>query len=281
MLEATGITVRYGARAVLAQVDIAVRPGSVVAVIGPNGSGKSTLLSVLTGERPPDAGQALMDGTPLTQMSPRDLAGLRAVLEQTPARDVPYSAAVLATMGIPRELSPKGVQDAVDKALAQVGMQALSHTRVDQMSGGEAHRAHLGRALAQLWAAHGLGGGRYLFLDEPTASLDLKHQVAVLAAVRQAASEGAGVMVVLHDLSLAAAVADHIVLLSDGRVAAAGTPAEVMRPEVLQPVYGLDLHVVDIAGQLTIVPAVSAFEGRPLTSHARQEIEDVRRNEPI
>jgi iron complex transport system ATP-binding protein len=130
---------------------------------------------------------------------------------------------------------------------------------MDRLSGGEQHRAHMARALAQLWAGRHLGGGRWLLLDEPTASLDLAHQAAVLRSARQAAAEGVGVVAVLHDLSLAAAVADRIVLMQTGRIVADGPPGAVLTAGRLSGVYGLSIAVTRTAeGTLAVTPVYEA-----------------------
>ncbi|MEM9781244.1 MAG: heme ABC transporter ATP-binding protein [Pseudomonadota bacterium] len=249
MLEARSISLRLGGRRVLEGVSIALQPGRVTAVVGPNGAGKSTLLGCLTGALRPESGTVRIDGDDPVALGPAALGLRRAVLDQTPAIAAAFTLAELVELGIPRRIAPADTRRIVARAAAAVGLEDYQTRRVDRLSGGERHRAHMARTLAQLWAGQALGdhgqGGRWLLLDEPTASLDLRHQQAVLRAARDAAAEGAGVLVILHDLTLAAAIADRIAVMDRGRLVAEGTVDEVMTPERLSPVYGIDIAVTE------------------------------------
>jgi len=143
--------------------------------------------------------------------------------------------------------------------MASVGLGHLAERPLDSLSGGERHRGHMARALAQHLAGRELGYGRWLLLDEPTASLDLAHQAAVLRAARKAAAEGAGVLAVLHDLTLAAAMADRLALMRAGRIVALGSPPEVLTPDRLAAVYGLPVAVAPLPeGPLAVTPVYSS-----------------------
>ncbi|MEO0992341.1 MAG: ATP-binding cassette domain-containing protein [Pseudomonadota bacterium] len=255
MLEATGITVRRGGRVILNAVDLRLAPGEIVAVIGPNGAGKSTALACLSGAIIPDAGTVRIDGVEPRALSAADLALRRAVVDQTPSAFAAFSVRTLAGLAIPRTVPPKEARAIEMRALSATGLSRLTARPLDRLSGGERQRAHVARALAQLFAGRLLGGGRWLLLDEPTAGLDLAHQDAVARAARAAAAEGAGVLAVLHDLTLAAAVADRIVLLAEGRVVADGTLQEALVPETLEAVYGLPVAVDQLpSGPVAITP---------------------------
>ena len=260
MLEARDVSLRRGGRAVLADVSVSLRPGEVVALCGPNGAGKSSLLSVLAGDLRPERGHVTLDGTPLGRFGADALARRRAVMEQSPTLAAPFPVADLVGLGLGTgAMSPAEAEAIVADAMRKAGIAALAQRPADQLSGGERARAHLARALAQLAAGRLAGHGRYLLLDEPTASLDLAHQIAVMRAARAAASDGAGVLAVLHDLNLAAAFADKAVLLQAGGIVAIGAPETLFVPERLSAVYGAPITVLRSAtGGLRIAPDFDA-----------------------
>ncbi|MEM0943797.1 MAG: ATP-binding cassette domain-containing protein, partial [Pseudomonadota bacterium] len=248
------------------EVSLTVAPGEVLAVIGPNGAGKSTLLACLTGAIAPERGEVRMDATPLSALGPADLACRRAVLEQSPSIAVPLEVRDVIGLGLPLQISPRRRDQIVIEVAGAMGLTGFLDRRGTALSGGEAHRMHMARVLAQLEAGRDLGFGRWLFLDEPTASLDLGHQDAVLRAARDAASAGAGVVVVMHDLSLAAALADRLVLLDRGRIRALGRPSEVLTPALLGETYGIEIAVSEPHPGLT---AITPIFSRPKPGEPR------------
>ncbi|MEM9682267.1 MAG: heme ABC transporter ATP-binding protein [Pseudomonadota bacterium] len=256
MLSATGVTVRRGMRTVLDGVDLAVRPGEVLAVCGPNGSGKSTLLATLAGDLKPDAGTVEIDGIPIRLFSAAALARERAVLEQSPQLAAPFLVEELVGFGA--SCAPATVGDVTPlarDAMRSTDVLSLARARTDRLSGGEAARAHLSRVLAQIFAGRQDDGGKYLLLDEPTASLDLSHQFTAMRCIRRVAAEGGGVLAVLHDLNLAATFADRIVLLRAGAIFADGGPQDVFREDILSDLFGIAFRVVVESGQsLRITP---------------------------
>ncbi len=256
MLELRGVALRRGARSVLRDVDVALQPGEVMAVCGPNGAGKSSLLSLMAGDLKPTVGSVKLDGRALQSLGAAELAQQRAVLEQSPQVAAPFLVEELVGLGA--SCAPIAVEDVsplVRDAMQMAEITHLAQARTDRLSGGEGARAHLARVLAQNAAGRLGGGGKYLLLDEPTASLDLSHQIAAMRCVRAAAAAGCGVMTVLHDLNLAAAFADRIVLISAGTIVADGAPAEVFRESVLSEVFGVAFHVAhEPDGNLRIAP---------------------------
>lgn len=259
MLEAAGVHLALGTTRALDGVTLAVRPGEVLGLIGPNGAGKSTLLACLSGALAPQGGAVRIDGETPARLPPADLARRRAVLEQTPASAAPFPLRDLVGLAIPPEIGPACARSIVAEAMASVALGHLADRPLDRLSGGERHRGHMARALAQHLAGRELGYGRWLLLDEPTASLDLAHQAAVLRAARKAAAEGAGVLAVLHDLTLAAAMADRLALMRAGRIVALGSPAEVLTPARLAAVYGLPVAVAPLPdGPLAVTPIYSS-----------------------
>ena len=260
MLEARDVSLRRGGRLALDGVSLAVRPGAVLALCGPNGAGKSSLLALLAGDLRPDAGAVALDGAGLPGLGAEALARLRAVLEQSPSLSVPFAVRDLVALGLGTvPMSPADAEAIIGRAMRATGVEDFADRPADRLSGGERARAHLARALAQLTAGRLAGGGRYLLLDEPTASLDLAHQVAVMRAARAAAKAGAGVLAVVHDLNLAAAFADHVVLLDRGRVEAEGAPAQIFDAARLSAVYGAPIAVSRTpGGGLRVAPDFDA-----------------------
>jgi iron complex transport system ATP-binding protein len=270
-LRAEGVVVRAGAAELLRGVDLEVAAGEVLAVVGPNGAGKSTLLRALAGDRSLGAGSVTMDGRPLAGWSLAERALRRAVIGADEELAFPWKAAEVVMLGrIPQHGGDPGPLDhaIVARLLADVDALQLADRTHPTLSSGERQRIALARALAQLWpddlppdapwteAARQGGGpgagaaGRaertpaWFLLDEPTANLDLRHQALALRLLRARAALGAGVVVILHDLNLAAAHADRVAILDQGRIVAIGTPAEVLQTELLERVFGLPMLVV-------------------------------------
>lgn len=241
-LRADNVSVQLGGRLVVEGASLAVLPGRVTALIGPNGAGKSSLMAALAGDMPCETGQATLDGTELSRMKPADLARRRAVLAQSTELAFPFSVAEVVRLGLPQGL-PRGEGDAaVARALAAVDMAGAGPRSCAALSGGERQRVHFARVLAQLAAAPD-GRPRYLLLDEPTASLDLAHQLAALEIARDHAKRGGGALAVLHDVNLAAMAADEIVAMKAGRIVARGAPAEVLTDANVRAVYDVEAAV--------------------------------------
>ena len=235
---------------------IAVRRGEVVGAIGPNAAGKSTLARICCGLLAPQRGTVALSGVDLADLGRRERARRVAFLPQDPPHDLSFSAQEVALMGRAPHLglwSLEGPHDleAARAALAEVDALDLAARPVSELSGGERQRVFLARAFAQQAAL--------LVLDEPTAALDLAHQVLLVNALRRRAREGGGALLVLHDLALAGAACDRLVLLDRGRVIAEGPPAQVLRPEVLSPVYGTEVEVIadPTTGQPLVAPRIS------------------------
>jgi iron complex transport system ATP-binding protein len=248
ILTAQGLRVTRGGRVLLNVPHLAVRPGEVLAVLGANGAGKSTLLRCLAGELRPDSGEVTLLGRALPRWPAREMARHRAVMPQASALAFPLRAREVAALG---RIPWGGGEAGVEAALAAAGAAHLAARWYGTLSGGEAQRVQLGRVLAQL---HGTPPERsLLMLDEPTASLDLMHQHRILAAARARAAEGAAVVMVLHDLHLAARHATHVLLLREGAPLASGTVAEMLDAPLLSAAYGVPLRrVPDPAGGATI-----------------------------
>ncbi|MFC9516941.1 heme ABC transporter ATP-binding protein [Nocardiaceae bacterium NPDC056970] len=239
-MRATGITVERGGRTVLDGVDIEVRAGEVLALVGPNGAGKSTLLAALSGDQPVVGGTVELDGRSLTEWTPSEMSRRRAVLPQQHTVGFSFTARDVVRMGrAPWQRTDRGADDerVIDESLTICDVAHLADRPFSVLSGGERARVALARVLAQ--------DTETVLLDEPTAALDLGHQESVMTIARARAADGAAVVVVLHDLGLAAAYADRICVLEDGHAAADGTPAEVFTEELLSRVYGHPVEVFE------------------------------------
>ncbi|WRZ96151.1 heme ABC transporter ATP-binding protein [Streptomyces sp. NBC_01007] len=236
LAEAEGLHVRLGDREVLRGVDVAARAGEVLALVGPNGAGKSTLLSALAADLRAAEGVVRLHGRPATHWTAAELALRRAVLPQSATLSFPFTVEEVVRMGrAPWARTPRDDDAAVEAAMAVTEVADFAPRPFGALSGGERARVALARVLAQRTPL--------LLLDEPTAALDLRHQELVLRVCRERAHAGDAVVVVLHDLGLAAAYAHRVALLCAGRVAAHGRPAEVFTDALLTDVYRQPVEV--------------------------------------
>ena len=240
LLEVANVTFSYGRRAVLRDVSFAIAPGELVALCGPNGAGKSTLLRLLLGLHAPSAGRVTLAGTPVAALSRRAIARHAALLPQDAPADVPLSVREAVALGrLPHlgRLRPETTADveAVARALAATDTTALAERPLAELSGGERHRVHLARALAQ--------EAPLLLLDEPIAGLDVAHQLAAMDLLRATVDGGRAVVVALHDLALAARRCDRMLLLAGGTLCADARPADVLTPETLARVFGVHADI--------------------------------------
>lgn len=245
MLAAHNATVRIGGRNLIEDITLAVEPGEVVAIVGPNGAGKSTLVKALSGDIRLAAGRVEMNGRALGAWRRRDAARLRGILPQASSLSFPFRAHEVVLMGRAPHIA--GVERPRDyeiarsaMALAEVGH--LWDRLYPTLSGGEQQRIQLSRVLAQIWDPPEGGQARVLILDEPTSSLDIAHQHAVLAAGKRLAGDGVAVLAVLHDLNLAIAYADRIAVLDRGRLVAVGSREQVCESDLLSEVFGVRLE---------------------------------------
>ncbi|WP_345752529.1 heme ABC transporter ATP-binding protein [Microbacterium rhizophilus] len=238
-IEARGLRVEIDGRTLLHDVDIDLRRGEVLVLVGPNGAGKSTLLSALIGDMAPAAGTVTLHGAAIARLGARELSRSRAVLLQSNDVSFPFTVAEVAEMGrAPWRGHPLADDDeaVIRASLDDAEVAHLADRRTTTLSGGERARAALARTLAQATAV--------LVLDEPTAALDIRHQERVLRRARAHAAAGGAVLVVLHDLNLAAAYADRIAVLHDGRLRACDDPAVALDAALLTEVYGHPVRVV-------------------------------------
>ena len=237
MLELKKLSAGYPGRDVLRDVDLNFAPGRVTVLLGPNGCGKSTLLRAACGLLPVSGGEVLLDGIPLTDYRPQQIAQKIAYLPQS--RSVPNITAWRMVLhgrfpylSYPRRYRREDYA-AADRALEQVDALEIADRSVAELSGGQRQKVYLAMALAQ--------DTETILMDEPTTYLDIRHQMEVMALARTLAQQGKAVVLVLHDLCLAMEIADEIVVLWDGRLQQAGTPEEVFASGVLNRVMGIAL----------------------------------------
>ncbi|MEZ7002926.1 ABC transporter ATP-binding protein [Streptomyces sp. AD55] len=241
-LRARGVTVGYGGRTVLDGLDAEIPPGVVTTIIGPNGCGKSTLLRTLARLLRPTEGTVVLDGEDIATLRTRDVAKKLGMLPQAPVAPDGLTVADLVARGRhPHQswLRQWSSDDAavVERALALTGVADLADRPVDSLSGGQRQRVWISMTLAQ--------GTDLLLLDEPTTYLDLAHAVDVLDLVDDLHESGCAVVMVLHDLNLAARYSDHLIVMRDGAILAQGHPRDVITADVLYEAFGLRAAVLD------------------------------------
>lgn len=245
------LRVDLGGKTVLQPLSLNLPRGQVTAVIGPNGAGKSSLMRAIAGLLPATSGTVMLDGVPLPQLSSRDRAQRIGYLPQSAGPAWAITVREMVALGrLPHQnnmASPSAADVcAIDQALADADLHALADRRVDTLSGGELARAAFARVLA--------GQSDWILADEPLANLDPAHQRDVLRLLRSAADMGKGVVVVLHELTAAAALANDILLLKHGARVAAGPKDTVLTPPLLSAAFDIAMDVVQSEGRVAILP---------------------------
>jgi iron complex transport system ATP-binding protein len=246
-LEAFSLSLNYSGIPLLGDVSLSVLPGKITTVVGPNGAGKTTLLRCLTNETLPTSGRIILNGQDIVDWKPDDRAKILSILPQHSSLDFPFTVEEVVMLArIPHDSGAKADQEIVNAALKMVDASYLSSRLYTQLSGGEKQRIHLARVLAQIWCQDMQkkdGCDRFLILDEPTSSFDLAHQKLTLEIIKDCAEKGIGVLVVMHDLNLAASCSDQVVLMECGKLVMTGSPKEVFTIEAIEKVFRVRVNI--------------------------------------
>ncbi len=245
MIVTSGVTKIYGETRVVDEVSLTLPKGGVTSIIGPNGAGKSTLLSMVSRLMAMDKGTVTVDGLDVTTTPGDVLARRLSILRQDNHMTARLTVRDLVSFGrYPYSKGRLTVEDKahVERAIGYLDLTALSERFLDELSGGQRQRAFVAMVLCQ--------DTDYVLLDEPLNNLDMKHAMGMMRLMRQAARDfSKTVVLVLHDINFASVYSDYIVAMKDGRVAAQGPVAEMIRPEVLSSIYEMDIQVHEIGGQ--------------------------------
>lgn len=253
-IEISGVTIGYGReRPIIEDIHLTIETGSITALIGPNGCGKSTLLKTIGRLLKPRAGKVQVDGLDVTATPAKRVAQTIAYLPQSPVVPTAITVEQLVAYGRAPHQSLLGIKsptdiEKIDDAIEMTGLGELRQKPVSEMSGGQRQRAFIAMVLAQ--------DTPYVMLDEPTTFLDIRHQVETLELVGELHGLGRTSVVVLHDIGQAARYADRLVVMKSGKVAAQGKAAEVISPELVRDVYGLDsvVHPDPVSGTPVVYP---------------------------
>ncbi len=231
---------------IIKDISLEISLGEVVSIIGPNGAGKSSFLNVLSGDIKPTSGSVSFDETNLKDISIQERSFMRSVMSQSQQIVYDFSVKEIIEMGwLDRGIASYSgnFKEAVMKVASECSVHDLLEQKFNTLSGGEQRRVHFARTLIQLWRPSNSRDPRYMFLDEPTANLDILHEQNLMKLVRSKAMEGIGILLILHDLNLAAKYSDKLVIFKNGSLIKSGSPEEVLQSKVLTEVYGLDMEV--------------------------------------
>lgn len=242
--ELKNISGGYGKKVILEDISLKINPGEIVAVLGPNGEGKSTLLKIAGRLQKPFSGSVLMDDQDIRKISSKHLARRMAILNQTAAIPEGLTVEELVALGrFPYRESNTATKEKVIEALKSMEILNLRKRIVASLSGGERQRARLAMVLAQ--------DPELLLLDEPTTFLDIRHQFEILELIRTLNKKwNISVLMVLHDLSLASVYSDRMILLKEKKIHSSGSPEEIMKPEIIRDVFGIETQVIQSNGKL-------------------------------
>jgi len=246
-LEAFNLSLDYSGIPLLGDVSLSILPGKITTIVGPNGAGKTTLLRCLTNETLPTSGRTILNGQDIADWKSTERARILSILPQHSSLDFPFTVEEVVMLArIPHDTGTKVDQEIVASALRLVDASYLSSRLYTQLSGGEKQRVHLARVLAQIWLPNIQkkdSCDRFLILDEPTSSFDLAHQKLTLEIIKDCAKKGIGVLVVMHDLNLAAGCSDQVVLMECGKLVMTGSPKEVFTLEAIDKVFRVRVNI--------------------------------------
>lgn len=244
-IELDNVSLSMGSKLIISKVSLSIIPGEVLAVLGPNGAGKSSVFKVIAGEYKHYKGQVSLNKQPLLDYTANQRAKMMGILPQSSQLAFAFSVYEVVLLGrLPHSTGRQKDREIAFAAMQKADVEHLSQALYPSLSGGEKQRVQLARVLCQIWQ-ESVEGNRYLLLDEPTSALDLSHQHHTLALARELASQGVGVLSILHDLNLAAQYADKVLLLGKGKVVEQGPVEKVMTAQKITDLYGIDVSVTN------------------------------------
>lgn len=244
MIRAEKVSFQVPRRWLLKDVDFSLEAGEMVVLLGPNGAGKSTLLKSLCGQIKPTSGTVLFRDKPLASWHPKELARHRAVLPQQSVVPFDFTGLEIVLLGRSPHGDSFACEEMAREAMRRTACDHLADRTVTTLSGGELQRIHLARVLVQI-GLEKTAEPRCLMLDEPISALDPAHQHEALRVARRLAHDGVAVLVVLHDLNLAAQYADRLVMMMDGVLHASGTAREVLQPDLIEKIFSVRAKVTE------------------------------------
>lgn len=247
-IDAQSLSISVGKKNLLDDIDLTINPNELTVLIGPNGAGKSTLLKACSGDMLPTSGDIHINQKSIHSFSSVELAKTRAVMTQSYEMGFGFTVIEIVSMGCfiyEEKISQQQKRDIIREVMNFMEIAHLSERNFMTLSGGEQQRTQLARVLTQLWLPYEQDEARYLFLDEPTSSLDVFHQYHVLSLAKELTKRNIGVLAVVHDLSLAASFADQLVLINNGTIITKGEPESVLKRSHLADVYGIKAEYFD------------------------------------
>lgn len=245
-IKAKSITWIANENEILKDISLEIQEGEVFTIIGPNGAGKSSLLNIVSGDINPSSGEVSIDGRPLKDISIQERAFIRSVMSQSQAIVYDFTVKEIIEMGWIDRGSPEfsdAFSEAIDETSRECFVDHLLERKFNTLSGGEQRRVHFARTLLQLWRPSNSTDPKYMFLDEPTANLDLFHELKMMELIKKKSYLGTGILLILHDLNLASRFSDRVGIFKEGNIVCSGKPKEVYKQDVLSEVYGLPMTV--------------------------------------
>lgn len=245
MISMKSLTKKYGNKKVVDEVELTLPKGKIIAFIGSNGAGKSTLISLISRTLTKDSGQVFIDEKELKEWKSKELAKRLSILKQTNHLNIRLTIRELVSFGRFPHSNGKNTEvdeQKINEAIAYLGLEELQDRFLDELSGGQRQMAYIAMVIAQ--------DTEYIFLDEPLNNLDMKHSVQIMKVVRKLVEElNKTVMVVIHDINFVSCYADHVIAMKNGQIVKSGSTPEIIRPDVLEEVYGIEISVNDIEGK--------------------------------
>ena len=245
-IKTSSVSYEINNKNILKDISLEVKLGEILCVLGPNGAGKSTLLNLLSGDFKPSSGEIHFDGKNLNDISIQERSFMRSVMAQSQAIVFDFSVKEIIEMGwLDKGLSGYAdkFQEALDEIAEEASVKDLLDEKFNVLSGGEQRRVHFARTLLQTWRPSNSSDPIYLLLDEPTANLDILHEKKMMQKIKEKAADGIGVMIILHDINVAAKYSDKVAIFKDGQLKDIGPPSAVFDEEKLSATYGLPMKI--------------------------------------